>query len=109
MVEALTERFEPKLKHDLYVAELLTREKLTESWGDLAEKLRRIATKAYPDLGAAAAEELALTHYLRCIHDVQLVLPVKQKSLTPLHEAVSYTIQIVISFNMPHAALHQCG
>ena len=94
-VAALTERFEPKSKRDLYVAELLTREKkLTESWGDLAEELRRIATKAYPDLGAAAAEQLALTHYLRCIHDVQLALPVKQKSPTSLHEAVSYTIQI---------------
>ena len=90
-VAALTERFEPKSKRDLYVAELLTREKkLTESWGDLAEELRRIATKAYPDLGAAAAEQLALTHYLRCIHDVQLALPVKQKSPTSLHEAVSY-------------------
>ena len=106
---ALTERFELKSKRDLYVAELLTREKLTESWGHLAEQLRRIATKAYPDLGAAAAEQLALTHYLRCIHNVQLALPVKQKSATLLHEAVSNTIQIVIYFNMPHAALHQCG
>ena len=94
-VAALTERFEPKSKRDLYVAELLTREKkLTESWGDLAEELRQIATKAYPDLGAAAAEQLALTHYHSCIHDIQLALPVKQKSPTSLHEAVSYTIQI---------------
>ena len=89
-VAALTECFEPKSKRDLYVAELLTREKLRvigrPCWGTEAD--------SHPDLGATTAEQLALTHYLRCIHDIQLALPVKQKSLTSLHEAVSYTIQI---------------
>ena len=92
---ALRERFEPSSKRELYVTELSTRRKRpTEGWADLADDLRRLAAKAYPDLEASATDQLALTHYLMGISDVQLALPVKQKSPKSLDEAVSYTIQV---------------
>jgi hypothetical protein len=54
-VTALTERFEPPTKRDLYVAELFSRkQKHTESWADYAEDLRRLSSKAYPDLDGVA-------------------------------------------------------
>ena len=92
---ALQERFEPLSKRELYLSELATRRKKPlESWSELAEYLRRVAAKAYPDLNAAATEQLALTHFLMNITDMQVSLGVKQKIPKTLDEAVNYTIQI---------------
>ena len=92
---ALQERFEPLSKRELYLSELATRRKKPlESWAELAEDLRRVASKAYPDLNAAAIEQLALTHFLMNITDMQVSLGVKQKTPKTLDEAVNYTIQI---------------
>ena len=50
--------------------------------------------KAYPDLNAAAHEQLALTQLFNSITDPQVVLPVKQKNPKSLSEAVTATLQI---------------
>lgn len=60
-VAALKERFEPKSQKTRYQAELqCRRKKKTESWADLAEDLRLLADKAYPNLDELARETLAL-------------------------------------------------
>ena len=94
-IAALRERFEPSSKRELYVTELAARKKkAAEGWADLAEDLRRLADKAYPDLNAAATEQLALTHYLLGITDAQLALLVRQRTPKKLDEAVSLTLQM---------------
>ena len=56
-VASLEERFEPSSKRDLYLAEFSTRRRRpTESWTDFAEDLRRLASKAYPDLVSATIQ-----------------------------------------------------
>ena len=57
-------RFEPLSRKTRYQAELQLRKKKTESWADLADDLRTIAERAYPDLSDAAKETLALNAYL---------------------------------------------
>ena len=94
-VHALQERFEPPSKREVYLSMLSTRrKKLSESWSELADDLRRLATKAYPLLNTIATEQLALTHFFMCITDAQLLLGVKQRNPTSLDEAVSSTIQL---------------
>ena len=65
-----------------------------ESWADLANDLRKLTIKAYPDLDEPATDKLALTHYLMAINDIQLSLSVKQKVPSSLDEAVSHTLQV---------------
>ena len=59
---ALTERFEPASKHELYNAELQVRtRKPNEGWADFAEDLQQLTEKAFPDLDGQSQEQLALT------------------------------------------------
>lgn len=93
-VLALEAHFEPKGKRELYLADFSTRtKKLTESWVEYADELRGLVEKAYPDLSAAAHEQLALTQLFNSITDPQVVLAVKQKNPKSLAEAVTATLQ----------------
>ncbi|XP_019861885.1 PREDICTED: uncharacterized protein LOC109590400 [Amphimedon queenslandica] len=94
-VLALEAHFEPKGKRELYLADFSTRTKrLTETWVEYADELRGLVEKAYPDLSAAAHEQLALTQLFNSITDPQVVLAVKQKNPKSLSEAVTATLQI---------------
>ena len=56
-IAALKERFKPASQKTRYQAELQTRrKKKTENWADLAEDLRVLADKAYPELENNARE-----------------------------------------------------
>ena len=92
---ALEERFEPASKRDLYLSAFQTRHKKRfESWEDLAEDLRTLAEKAYPQLTEDAREQLALYHFLSRIDDTQLAISVKQRRPSTLDEAVSATLEV---------------
>lgn len=94
-VGALKERFEPKSQKTRYQAELqCRRKKKTESWPDLAEDLRLLADKAYPDLGDKARETLALNAYLAQLDNPQVAFGVKQKTPADLDAAVSATLEL---------------
>ena len=94
-MDALRQWFEPASKRELYLTELSTRRRRpTESWANFADDLRRLSSRAYPDLGQKATDQLALTHYLMALTDVQIALHVKQRSPTKLEEAVGYTLQV---------------
>ena len=76
---ALKERFEPKSRMTRYQAEFETRRKRrTEGWADLAEDLRSLADRAFPDLQADARECLALQTYLQQLDQPQVAFAVKQ-------------------------------
>ncbi len=93
--QGLRERFEPESKKELYLAEFQSRRKRKdEEWPAFAEDLRVLATKAYPDLPAEAKEQLALTHYLGQIENVQVAFSVKQKRPKALDEAVAATLEM---------------
>ena len=95
MKVALTQRFEPASKRELYNAELQVRaKKHSEGWADFAEDLRRLVDKAYPDLEANAREQLALSHYLSRLHNPQVGFAVKQQRPRKLEEAVRITLEI---------------
>ena len=62
---ALTERFEPASKRELYNADLKVRtKKHSEGWANFTEELHYLVDKAFPDLEADDREQLALRHYL---------------------------------------------
>ena len=94
-VTALEKRFEPPSKREVYLAEFSARRrKLTETWADFAEDLRKLSRKAYPELTAEATEQLALTQFLTNIPEPQILFAVKQKTPKSLDDAVSATIQL---------------
>ena len=92
---ALTERFEPASKRELYNAELQVRaRKPNEGWADFAEDLRRLTEKAFPDLDGQSQEQLTLTHYLNRLNNPQVAFAVKQQKPRKLDEAVRATLEI---------------
>ena len=92
---ALTQRFEPASKRELYNAELQVRaKKHGEGWANFAEDLRRLVDKAYPDLEANAREQLALSQYLSRLHNPQVGFAVKQQRPRKLEEAVRITLEV---------------
>ena len=93
--QALLERFEPPTKKDVYVAEFQCRKKdRAKGWGDFADALKTLVEKAFPNLGAAAKETLALNQYLTQLENPQIAFGVKQQRPSSLVEAVSFTIEM---------------
>ena len=92
-VVALTARFEPDSKRELYLAEFPTRKRtISEHWADYAEDLLRLSTKAYPDLDSKATEQIALTQFISSITDSQISFAVKQKAPKTPDEAASSSV-----------------
>ena len=92
---ALKERFEPASQKTRHQAKLQTRrKKKSESWADLAQDLRLLADKAYPDLADNARERLALNAYLGQLDNPQVALGVKQKTLENLDAAIAATLEL---------------
>ena len=94
---ALTERFEPASKRELYNAELQVQaKKYSEGWANFAEELRHLVDKAFPDLEANAREQLALNHYLSRLHNPQVGFAVKQQRPKKLEdfEAACITLEV---------------
>ena len=94
-IKALRERFEPESKRELYLAEFQTRSKRKdESWAAFADDLKVLANRAFPKLQDNAKQQLALTHYLGQLDNVQIAFSVKQKRPKTLDEAVSATLEL---------------
>ena len=92
---ALTERFKPANKRELYNAELQVQaRKPNEGWADFAEDLQRLTEKAFPDLDGQSQEQLTLTHYLNRLNNPQVASAVKQQKPRKLDEAVWATLEI---------------
>ena len=93
--EALTQRFEPSSKKELYNAELQVQTKRpNEGWADFAEELRHLTEKAFLELDAKGVEQMALTHYLGCLSNPQVALAVKQQCPKKVEEAVRATLEV---------------
>ena len=78
---ALSERFEPPSKRQLYKVEF---ESCRKSW----------ASKAFPSLQDKAREELALSKYLDQLSNPQVSFGVKQCCPKTINEAISSTIEL---------------
>ena len=65
------------------------RKKPTENWADLADDMRSLADKAYPDLQAEARECLALQRYLQQLEQPQVAFGVKQTRPKTLDDAIA--------------------
>ena len=92
---ALTDRFEPASKRELYNAELQVRmKKPNKGWADFAEELQRLTEKAFPEFDGWSQEQLALTHYLSRLNNSQITFAVKQQKPKRLDEAVRATLEV---------------
>ena len=60
----------------------------------MAEELRRLTEKAFPDLDEQCQEQLTLTHYLNRLSNPQVAFAVKQQKSRKLDEAVRVTLEI---------------
>ena len=93
--EALSQRFEPPSKRQLYKVEFESRQKQDkESRADFGDDLLLLAGKAFPSLQDEAREELALSKYLDQLKDPQVSFGVKQRRPKTVQEAVSNTIEL---------------
>lgn len=95
---ALKERFEPASKKHRYQAEMQTRK--GESWADLADDLKSLADKAYPELEEAARDRLALNNFLSQLDHPQVAFGVRQKNPENLDAAVSATLELESYVNL---------
>ena len=78
---ALCKRFEPDSRRELYAVEFQTRRRQQgESWAELADNLRLLADKAFPNLEEPAKEQLSLDRYLSLLDRPQLALAVRQET-----------------------------
>jgi len=92
---ALRKRFEPDSRRELYAVEFQTRKRNRgETWEELADKLRLLADRAFPDLQDNAKEQLSLDRYLSLLDKPDLALAVRQKRPKNIDEAVAYTLEI---------------
>ena len=92
---AMQQRFEPKSRMTRYQAEFdARRKKPTENWADLADDLRSLADKAYPDLQVEARECLALQRYLQQLEQPQVAFGVKQTRPKTVDDAVAATLEM---------------
>ena len=93
--EALKKRFEPESRKEYYIAELRTRRRRKgEDWATFGEELKLTAERAYPDLGADAREQIALTQYLSAIINPQLAFSVRQSKPKSVEAAVTTTMEM---------------
>jgi len=92
---ALRNRFEPDSRKDLYAAEFQTRRKRRdETWGDLADNLRTLAERGFPDLDERAKEKLSLDRFLGLLDRSDVAFAVRQKKPKCLDDAVAATLEI---------------
>ena len=92
---ALRKRFEPDSRRELYAVEFQTRKRNRgESWEELADTLRLLADRAFPELQDQAKEQLSLGRYLASLDKPELALAVKQKRPKSIDEAVAYTLEM---------------
>ena len=81
-------------------SKLAVLERSNESWADLADDLRNLADKAYPELQDEARERLALNQYLQQLDQPQVAFGVKSKQPEKLDDAVSATLELETYVNM---------
>ena len=81
VVDALTHRFEPEAKQQLFQEKLLAYErKEDEDWATVGEKLKEIASHAYPD-SDNLAEGFALSRFLTLLErDMELAIGVQRST-----------------------------
>ena len=92
---ALKERFEPKCRKEVYMAEFQARKKRrSEDWATYGEDLTTLVEKAYPKLQVEAQRLLALNHFLANIDNPQLAFGVRQRAPTTLDEAVAAVLEL---------------
>lgn len=94
-IAALRKRFEPDSRRDVYMAEFHTRKRNPgERWEELADNIRLLADKAFPDLDEKAREQLSLDRYLSLLDKPDVALGVRQRRPKNVDEAVSCTLEI---------------
>ena len=92
---ALRKRFEPDSRREVYMAEFHTRKRHPgERWEELADNIRLLADKAFPDLDDKGREQLSLDRYLTLLDKPDVALAVRQRRPKSVDEAVSCTLEI---------------
>ena len=105
-MEALHQWFELASKRELYLTELSTRrQRPTKSWANFANDLRRLPSKAYPDPGQKATDQLALTHYLMALTDVQIALQVLSAEFY-FHKPITVHLELYLFYRFIHFLLY---
>ena len=70
------------------------KKKQYEEWADFTQDLQNLSDKDFPHLQGEARDQIALTHYLSQIDNLQLAFSVKQQKSTNLDAAVSATLEM---------------
>ena len=92
---ALRKRFKPDSRCEVYMAEFHTRKRnLGERWEELADNIRLLADKAFPELDEKARQQLSLNRYLTLLDKPDVALGVRQRRPKSVDEAVSCMLEI---------------
>lgn len=95
--EALQKRFEPESRRELYAAEFRTKKRQSgEAWGELADNIRTLADKAFPELEDKAKDQLSLDRFLSLLDSEhpELSLAVRKDHPKKLEDAVATTLEV---------------
>ena len=76
------EMLEPDSRHKVYMAEFQTRKRRHgKSWEELADNIRLLVDKAFPDLEDGAKEQLSLDRYLALLDKPEVALAVPYENM----------------------------
>ena len=95
LVETLQSRFGSEGQNELFRAQLKTRQrKPDETLPELAQSIRRLIARGYPNANVALREILALDHFIDALLDSETRLRLKQNKPTSLDECVRMAIEL---------------
>ena len=95
LVTALQARFDPVGRHELHRVELRNRQrKANESLSELADDIRIMVERVYPDLAAAARDRMAKDHFIDALNDSETRTRVLQMRTATLDEALAAAVEL---------------
>lgn len=95
LIAALQARFGPAQRQQLYKTEFKTRKRRpNEQLPDLADDIRKLSSRAYPNADRALRDELARDQFIAALPSVRLRLRLREANLDTLDAALERAIQL---------------
>ena len=95
LVTALQARFDPVGRHELHRVELRNRQRrANETLSELADDIRIMVERVYPDLVIAARDRMAKDHFIDALNDSEMRTRVLQMRTATLEEALAAAVEL---------------
>ena len=95
LLEALNHRFGTENRAEIFKSQLKMRVRgKSETLPELAQSIRKLAKRAYPDASASILEVLALDHFIDAINETEIRMRLREVSPTNILEAEQIAVKL---------------